>query len=74
MKDEPAHLNELKNLISEGKKSGKVVAIGEFGLGTWRCDSHCNTYISQDYDRLQFCPREIQQEYEFRKNVHLKVS
>ena len=37
---------KLINLVTKGKKSGIVVAIGECGL---------------DYARLQFCPKDIQQ-------------
>ena len=40
-----AYLRRLLDLALEGKKSGEVVAIGECGL---------------DYDRLKFCPKDVQ--------------
>ncbi|CAJ1965191.1 unnamed protein product [Cylindrotheca closterium] len=46
-------LEELKALAVEGQKDQSVWAIGEFGL---------------DYDRLEFCSKEIQQEY-FQKQL-----
>lgn len=42
------HFQELLALAKEGVEKGKVVAIGECGL---------------DYDRLHFCPSEIQKKY-----------
>ncbi|KAL7750406.1 hypothetical protein RI367_004180 [Sorochytrium milnesiophthora] len=42
------YFDELLDLAMEGKRCGKVVAIGECGL---------------DYDRLSFCPRDIQLQY-----------
>ncbi len=41
-----ALLDEMKSMIDNGKGAGKVVAVGEFGL---------------DYDRLQFCSKDLQQ-------------
>ncbi|KAL3931532.1 MAG: hypothetical protein SGBAC_011265 [Bacillariaceae sp.] len=46
-------LEELKALAVEGQKDQSVWAIGEFGL---------------DYDRLEFCPKDIQQEF-FQKQL-----
>eukprot|EP00897_Mesotaenium_endlicherianum_P010571 jgi/Mesen1/9542/ME000064S08889 len=42
------HLRQLAELVREGVSSGKVVAIGECGL---------------DYDRLHFCPPDVQRKY-----------
>jgi Tat protein secretion system quality control protein TatD with DNase activity len=47
-KDADVLLDELLEIAQDGMKDGTVVAIGEIGL---------------DYDRLQFCPAEIQREY-----------
>lgn len=41
-------LNELLEICKDGMKDGTVVAVGEIGL---------------DYDRLEFCPADIQQKY-----------
>ena len=46
--DSETYLNELKEICKKGKETGSVVAIGEFGL---------------DYDRLQFCPMDVQKKY-----------
>ncbi|PHT44815.1 hypothetical protein CQW23_13973 [Capsicum baccatum] len=43
--DPEKHLQDLLTLTKEGKEKGKVVAIGECGL---------------DYDKLHFCPSDIQ--------------
>ncbi|KAI9149870.1 hypothetical protein H9P43_010049 [Blastocladiella emersonii ATCC 22665] len=46
--DPDAYYGELLALAQEGKRAGKVVAIGECGL---------------DYDRLHFCPADVQRTY-----------
>lgn len=46
--DPEQHFQALLSLAKEGVQKGKVVAIGECGL---------------DYDRLQFCPADIQKKY-----------
>ncbi|KAF9976426.1 TatD DNase [Actinomortierella ambigua] len=43
-----AYFNGLKQVLESPESRGKVVAIGECGL---------------DYDRLHFCPKDIQQKY-----------
>ncbi|XP_042485136.1 putative deoxyribonuclease TATDN1 isoform X2 [Macadamia integrifolia] len=53
--DSEQHFQALLSLAKEGVEKGKVVAIGECGL---------------DYDRLQFCPSEIQKKY-FEKQFEL---
>ncbi|KAK6139861.1 hypothetical protein DH2020_026375 [Rehmannia glutinosa] len=53
--DPEGHFNALLSLAKEGVEKGKVVAIGECGL---------------DYDRLHFCPAEIQKKY-FEKQFEL---
>ncbi|KAL3628136.1 hypothetical protein CASFOL_027182 [Castilleja foliolosa] len=53
--DPEEHFKALFSLAKEGVEKGKVVAIGECGL---------------DYDRLHFCPAEIQKKY-FEKQFEL---
>ncbi|CAL9153159.1 uncharacterized protein LOC103993977 [Musa acuminata AAA Group] len=53
--DPEQHFQALVSLAREGIQKGKVVAIGECGL---------------DYDRLQFCPADIQKKY-FEKQFEL---
>ncbi|XP_015870541.1 uncharacterized protein LOC107407745 isoform X3 [Ziziphus jujuba] len=53
--DPEKHFQALLSLAKEGIEKGKVVAIGECGL---------------DYDRLHFCPAEIQKKY-FEKQFEL---
>jgi TatD DNase family protein len=50
------YLENMIKLATEGKKEGKIVAVGEFGL---------------DYDRTEFCPKEIQQKWFKRQLVSL---
>ncbi|MQM19305.1 hypothetical protein Taro_052306 [Colocasia esculenta] len=53
--DPEGHFQALASLAKEGIEKGKVVAIGECGL---------------DYDRLHFCPAEVQKKY-FEKQFEL---
>lgn len=53
--DPEKHFQALLSLAKEGIQKGKVVAIGECGL---------------DYDRLHFCPADIQKKY-FEKQFEL---
>uniref|UniRef100_A0A5B7BI20 Putative deoxyribonuclease TATDN1 isoform X1 n=1 Tax=Davidia involucrata TaxID=16924 RepID=A0A5B7BI20_DAVIN len=53
--DPEKHFQALLSLAKEGVEKGKVVAIGECGL---------------DYDRIHFCPSEIQKKY-FEKQFEL---
>ncbi|KAE8790573.1 hypothetical protein D1007_35086 [Hordeum vulgare] len=53
--DPEGHFQALLALAKEGIEKGKVVAVGECGL---------------DYDRLQFCPSDIQKKY-FEKQFEL---
>jgi len=50
-------LEQMVDLINQGKKSGNVVAVGEFGL---------------DYARLLFCPKDIQI-LGFRKQLDMAI-
>ncbi|KAI8562884.1 hypothetical protein RHMOL_Rhmol03G0070000 [Rhododendron molle] len=53
--DPEKHFQELLSLAKKGAEKGKVVAIGECGL---------------DYDRLHFCPSDLQKKY-FEKQFEL---
>ncbi|EQC34069.1 TatD DNase [Saprolegnia diclina VS20] len=46
--DPDAYMAELTQVCRDGMSDKKVVAVGEFGL---------------DYDRLEFCPKDVQQTY-----------
>eukprot|EP00577_Skeletonema_sp_RCC1716_P016374 CAMPEP_0113371828 /NCGR_PEP_ID=MMETSP0013_2-20120614/215_1 /TAXON_ID=2843 ORGANISM="Skeletonema costatum, Strain 1716" /NCGR_SAMPLE_ID=MMETSP0013_2 /ASSEMBLY_ACC=CAM_ASM_000158 /LENGTH=346 /DNA_ID=CAMNT_0000253691 /DNA_START=148 /DNA_END=1185 /DNA_ORIENTATION=+ /assembly_acc=CAM_ASM_000158 len=50
-------ISQMIKLINQGKTSGNVVAVGEFGL---------------DYARLHFCPKDIQQ-LGFRKQLEMAI-
>ena len=50
-------ISRMIDLINRGKKSGNVIAVGEFGL---------------DYARLHFCPKDIQQ-LGFRKQLDMAI-
>lgn len=53
--DPESVLQELKQLAVDGQQDKSVLAIGEIGL---------------DYDRLEFCPKDIQQKY-FEKQLEV---
>jgi TatD DNase family protein len=53
--DADKHLQALIDIAKDGMRDGTVAAVGEMGL---------------DYDRLEFCPKEIQQTY-FEKQLEL---
>nr|CAB3503652.1 unnamed protein product [Digitaria exilis] len=53
--DPEGHFQELLALAKEGIEKGKVVAVGECGL---------------DYDRIHFCPADVQKKY-FEKQFEL---
>jgi TatD DNase family protein len=55
----------LDALIAGDKGSGRVVAIGECGLGLWDCRYTLPIVLidQPDYDRLHFSPVEIQKKY-----------
>lgn len=56
-------MQELLNVINEGKENNNVVAVGECGLGIF---IKCNLIIKDgclDYDRTQFCDKETQKKY-----------
>ncbi|KAL7566287.1 hypothetical protein ACA910_013616 [Epithemia clementina (nom. ined.)] len=50
--DDEDILRQLVDIALDGKQDGVVVAVGEIGL---------------DYDRLEFCPKDIQQKYLIRQ-------
>lgn len=54
------HLAEMTDFYHRHKKSGRIVAIGELGLGL-RLQLNANLL---DYDRLQFSSIDIQKKYQ----------
>jgi len=50
------YLAQLVELAKLGKQEGKIIAVGEFGL---------------DYDRTEFCPKDVQKEWFARQLVAL---
>ncbi|BFZ61725.1 hypothetical protein YB2330_002800 [Saitoella coloradoensis] len=52
------YLKELEKLAKEGKQKGAIIAFGEFGL---------------DYDRLDWCPKDVQLKY-FKQQLELATT
>jgi TatD DNase family protein len=89
--DPDTYMQGLRELIREG--AGKVVAVGECGLGAyialapnfalfcriasclgWRNQPLTVLLPPADYDRLEFCPKDVQKRYALiRKGLRMKL-
>ena len=60
-----AYLADLDAIIAGDQDNGRVVAVGECGLGLWNRGHSLPIVLIDhpDYDRLHFSPAEIQKKY-----------
>lgn len=72
------YLQQLLKLAKENRS--KVVAIGECGLGKYGippslvCEYTLPNLFCLDYDRLHFCPKELQLKYtHFNNNIIISI-